>query len=126
MKISCIWKTMATCIVRVLLMVPCTTPRITFCLACADHGYWTLNTLFTEKILNLKRANKIVEDAPKSTWSDGVAPPPLHPHVLKGAKDGKPKKAGKLRFKAADMRKWALARLTRFMHAFLTPTLIPA
>jgi hypothetical protein len=62
------------------------------------------------KWFTLKEANGIIAAAPPSAWSDGLAVPLLHKHVLKGAKNGKPKKGGKLRYKAADMRKFAVAR----------------
>ena len=62
------------------------------------------------KYFSLKQANAILEDAPFSTWPDGFRPRPLHPHLLKGAKNGRPKKAGKLRYTAAQMRKFAIAR----------------
>ena len=77
----------------------------------ADHGYWTMWMAMVKlKWFTLKEANGILAAAPPSTWSDGLAIPLLHKHVLKGAKSGNPKRGGKLRYKAADMRKFALAR----------------
>ena len=67
------------------------------------------------KCFTLKDANRILDDAPRSTWSDGVAPMPLRPELLKGAKSGGttlPKKGGKMRYTASMMRKFTLARCT--------------
>jgi hypothetical protein len=68
------------------------------------------------KAFTLNEANEMVANAPTSTWSDGVAPPGLHKFTLKGAQNGKPKKSGKLRYKAADMRKLAVARYVPRIH----------
>ena len=62
------------------------------------------------KEFTLETANKVIARAPRSTWSDGVTPPPLHPHILKKTKGNKLKKAGKLRYTAFNMTKFALAR----------------
>ena len=54
---------------------------------------------------------RLIENAPRSTWSDGIPPPPLHPHILKGTRKGsKIKAGGKVRYTAMQMMKFALAR----------------
>ena len=97
-------------------------PQTLHCHIPTDHGYWTLNMLITQRhMFSLKDANAAIENAPATMWADGVAPPPIHKHVLKGAQNGKPKKGGKLRYKAAEMRKLALARYRRpRMHRLLS------
>ena len=74
------------------------------------------------KWLSLKEVNQVIADAPKSTWQDGFKVPPIHANVLKGAKDGKPKKAGRFRYTAYNMRKFALARFIPFPPSLYSPS----
>jgi len=69
------------------------------------------------KMFTLKEANKIMAAAPRSTWiGDGFPPPPIHHFLLKGAKNKLPKKAGKMRYTASNMRKFAIARCVRICY----------
>ena len=77
----------------------------------SDHGYWTFHTLIVkEKKFTLHEINKILQAQPRSYWEDGRPPPGLRKDVLKGSKGGLAKKAGRLRYTASNMRKFALAR----------------
>jgi hypothetical protein len=88
-----------------------TTHKTTRDSLCADHGYWTFHMLIVVlKWFSLKEVNSVLAAAPRSTWHDGFAPPPIHPHLLKGAKNKRPKRAGKMRYTASNMRKFAVAR----------------
>jgi hypothetical protein len=74
-------------------------------------GYWVFHTLIVKrKYFTLKEANRAIASAPTTLWSDGIPPRPLHSHLLKGGKGGRPKSSNKLRFTASQMMKFALAR----------------
>ena len=62
------------------------------------------------------QVNDLIRAAPRTTWSDGARPPPLHSSMLKGTKKGMPKRAGRLRYGAADMVKFAVASVDLFAH----------
>ena len=67
-------------------------------------GQLTLHdAICKRKLFSLETANKRLSSAPRSIWSDGKPPPPLHV-TLKEHKRGK-----RLRYSAADMGKFALA-----------------
>jgi|TARA_B110000046_G_scaffold134902_1_gene141188 hypothetical protein len=62
------------------------------------------------KEFDFATANKVIKHAPRSCWSDGRAPPPLHKSVLKRAKKNTLRKSGRLKYTASEMTKFALAR----------------
>jgi len=83
-------------------------------------GYWCFYCfMVVHKLFTLDFANKVLAGAPKSMWSDGIPPRPLHKHILKGAKGNRPKRGGKMRQTASDMVKFALARF-HFHHTRIT------
>ena len=96
-------------------LLPRPLAHLSSAISVTDHAYCTFFMLIiNRKYFTLAQANKIMKAAPPTTWSDGVAPRPLHPHILKGTRvKGKgliPKSKGKARFTASQMTKFALAR----------------
>ena len=70
------------------------------------------DAIFKRKLFSIETANKRLSSAPRSMWSDGHQPPPLHP-TMQDHKRGR-----RLRYSAADMGKFAIASLELFGDLF--------
>ncbi len=66
--------------------------------------------IVVQKVFSLSFVNKWIQDAPSSTWRNGVPPKPINKNLLKGAKSKRPKANGKMRQTAHSMVTFALAR----------------
>ena len=73
--------------------------------------YWTFAYLIMkDKVFDLKFLNKVMEEAPSSTWNGHRAPRPFSVLFLKLCKNGKLRKGGKARFTASEATNFSLAR----------------
>ena len=80
----------------------------------SDHLYWTFYILINQQgLFSYDTANRAFREAPRGTYEDGVAPPPLPAVMLVRDKRGKLpglKKGGKFRLTAYNSMKIAKAR----------------